>query len=305
MRGQQVFMESLIAHGVSTSSATRNHREPHPRRAAGLPAAQVHRDAARGRGAGRGQLLRPGDRKAGGGQRARGARARQCARHALQRLQGPRAAGRDRGAAGHAPPPARAGARPRSGGDGRAAHQVERPGGARRRVRADHAPRAEDRHRPAGRAGVRGPAHRRARAGDRGRAVPARAALPRGRARSGRHQAAAVLLLASRRPVIVAGDDAASAATEVSALAEQLGAAVWCEGIRAHQVLPSAHPNFRLGLPFDAVAIRKALDGADVVLLVGGPFFEEVWYAPGSPLPPGAAPSRWSRRPSAWRTNCR
>jgi benzoylformate decarboxylase len=54
-------------------------------------------------------------------------------------------------------------------------------------------------------------------------------------------------------------------------------------------VLPSAHPNFRLGLPFDADAIRKALDGADVVLLVGGPFFEEVWYAPGSPLPPGAA----------------
>jgi benzoylformate decarboxylase len=51
--------------------------------------------------------------------------------------------------------------------------------------------------------------------------------------------------------------------------------------------LPSAHPNFRLGLPFDTAAIRKALDGADVVLLVGGPFFEEVWYAPGSPLPAG------------------
>jgi benzoylformate decarboxylase len=41
-------------------------------------------------------------------------------------------------------------------------------------------------------------------------------------------------------------------------------------------------------LPFDAAAIRGALDGADVVLLIGGPFFEEVWYAPGSPLPPGA-----------------
>ena len=93
---------------------------------------------------------------------------------------------------------------------------------------------------------------------------------------------------ASRRPAIVVGDDAASAAAEVAALAERLGAAVWCEGIRMHQVLPSAHPNFRLGLPFDTVAIRKALDGADVVLLVGGPFFEEVWYAPGSPLPPGA-----------------
>jgi len=102
-------------------------------------------------------------------------------------------------------------------------------------------------------------------------------------------QAAAELLLGSLRPAIVVGDDAASGAAEVAALAEQLGAAVWCEGIRARQVLPSGHPNFRLGLPFDAVAIRRALDGADVVLLVGGPFFEEVWYAPGSPLPEGAA----------------
>ncbi len=102
-------------------------------------------------------------------------------------------------------------------------------------------------------------------------------------------RAAAELLLGSRRPAIVVGDDAAGAAAEVAALAEQLGAAVWCEGIRARQVVPSAHPNFRLGLPFDAVGIRKALDGADVVLLVGGPFFEEVWYAPGSPLPPAAA----------------
>jgi benzoylformate decarboxylase len=101
-------------------------------------------------------------------------------------------------------------------------------------------------------------------------------------------RAAAELLLGSRQPAIVAGDDAAGAAAEVAALAERLGAPVWCEGIRMHQVLPSAHPNFRLGLPFDALAIRTALEGADVVLLVGGPFFEEVWYAPGSPLPPGA-----------------
>ncbi len=98
-------------------------------------------------------------------------------------------------------------------------------------------------------------------------------------------EAAAALLLGSRRPAIVVGDDAASAAAELAALAEQLGAGVWCEGIRTHQVVPTNHPNFRLGLPFDAVAIRQALDGSDVVLLVGGPFFEEVWYAPGSPLP--------------------
>jgi benzoylformate decarboxylase len=99
---------------------------------------------------------------------------------------------------------------------------------------------------------------------------------------------AAELLLSGQRPAIVVGDDAASAPAEVAALAERLGAAVWCEGIRTHQVLPSAHPNFRLGLPFDAVAIRRALEGTDVALLVGGPFFEEVWYAPGSPLPVGA-----------------
>jgi benzoylformate decarboxylase len=102
-------------------------------------------------------------------------------------------------------------------------------------------------------------------------------------------QAAAELLRRAHRPAIVAGDDAAGAAAEVAALAELLGAAAWCEGIRTHQVLPTAHPSFRLGLPFDAVAIRRALEDADVVLLVGGPFFEEVWYAPGSPLPPGAA----------------
>jgi len=101
-------------------------------------------------------------------------------------------------------------------------------------------------------------------------------------------RAAAELLVGSRQPVIVIGDEAASAGVELAALATALGAAVWCEGIRTHQALPSAHPNFRLGLPFDTAAIRKALDGADVVLLVGGPFFEEVWYAPGSPLPAGA-----------------
>src|SRR5215475_13148640 len=101
-------------------------------------------------------------------------------------------------------------------------------------------------------------------------------------------RAAVEILAASRRPVIVAGDETAAAMAELATLASELGAAVWCEGIRARQALPSAHPNFRLGLPFDTVAIRKALDGADVVLLIGGPFFEEVWYAPGSPLPEGA-----------------
>jgi benzoylformate decarboxylase len=103
--------------------------------------------------------------------------------------------------------------------------------------------------------------------------------------------AAAELLLAGRGPVIVAGDDVArgGAQAELVALAERTGASVWSEGLRLHVTAPTAHPNYRGTLPFDAAALRRALEGADLVLLVGGPFFEEVWFTPGSPFPPGAA----------------
>ena len=103
--------------------------------------------------------------------------------------------------------------------------------------------------------------------------------------------AMAAVLRSSRRPVIVAGDDVGrrQASGELVALAERLGAAVWFEGLHQHVVFPTAHPSCRGSLGFDAAAIRKALEGADAVLLVGGPFFEEVWFAPGSPFPPEAA----------------
>jgi benzoylformate decarboxylase len=103
--------------------------------------------------------------------------------------------------------------------------------------------------------------------------------------------AAAEALASSRRPVIVAGDDVArgGAHEELVALAELLGAEVWVEGLRFHSVFPTSHPSYRGALPFDAAAIRKTLDGADAVLLVGGPFFEEVWFAPGTPFAADAA----------------
>jgi benzoylformate decarboxylase len=103
--------------------------------------------------------------------------------------------------------------------------------------------------------------------------------------------AIAEALLASRNPIIVAGDDVARGGGHVDllTLAERLGAAVWFEGLRQHVVFPTSHPNCRGSLPFDAAAIRKALDGADAVLLVGGRFFEEVWFAPGSPFAPEAS----------------
>ena len=52
--------------------------------------------------------------------------------------------------------------------------------------------------------------------------------------------------------------------------------------------LPSRHACAKGPLPADAAGIRKALDGADVVLMIGGAFFDDVWYAPGTPFPDGA-----------------
>jgi len=101
---------------------------------------------------------------------------------------------------------------------------------------------------------------------------------------------AAEKLSAAASPVIVAGDDVARAGAgqALEALAAALGAPIWVEGLRAQAVVASRHPLFRGALPFDAGAIRKAFDGADCILLVGGPFFEEVWHDAAHPFPAGA-----------------
>ncbi|MEK9776556.1 MAG: thiamine pyrophosphate-binding protein [Quisquiliibacterium sp.] len=101
---------------------------------------------------------------------------------------------------------------------------------------------------------------------------------------------AAALLRSARSPSIVVGDEVARS-RQVAALvrlAERIGAPVWFEGIRGHASFPSAHPQARTSLPFDAQGIARTLGSADLVLLVGGPFFEEVWFSAGSPFPPGA-----------------
>ncbi len=91
-------------------------------------------------------------------------------------------------------------------------------------------------------------------------------------------------------PVIVVSDDVARAGAtdDLVALAEAMGAGVWFEAIRHHSAFPNRHPNAKGILPVDAGAIRNALGNADLVLLIGGPFFEEVWFAPGAPFPDGA-----------------
>jgi len=104
-------------------------------------------------------------------------------------------------------------------------------------------------------------------------------------------EALAALLLTSQNPVIIAGDDVArSDATDaLVALTEAIGAPVWFEGLRHHAPFPTNHPSYRASLPGDAVQVRKALGEADLVLLLGGPFFEDIWYAPGGHIPNGAA----------------
>lgn len=97
-------------------------------------------------------------------------------------------------------------------------------------------------------------------------------------------------LLAAKQPVIVAGDDVARAGANdlLVRLAELVGASVWTEGLKLLNAFPTSHPSARLGLPLDAASLAKCLGDSDAVLLIGGPFFEEVWHSPGSPFPPGA-----------------
>src|SRR5436190_23831701 len=109
------------------------------------------------------------------------------------------------------------------------------------------------------------------------------------------------LLSAAKSPAIVAGDDVARAGADktLAKLVEKLGASVWFEGLRARNGFPTDHPAYRGTLAFDAPGGAKQFAGNDLVLLIGGPFFEEVWYAPGAPFPAGckvlqieAAPAR-------------
>src|SRR5262249_49676431 len=52
---------------------------------------------------------------------------------------------------------------------------------------------------------------------------------------------------------------------------------------------PTSHASACLRMPVEAAGIRKVFDGADVILLVGGSFFEEVWFEPGAAFPDDAA----------------
>lgn len=101
---------------------------------------------------------------------------------------------------------------------------------------------------------------------------------------------AADCLVAASQPVIFVGDKVArsGAVDEVVKLAELVGASVHGEILPAHVGFPNQHPNFSLRGAGDYAQIRSMTNDADLVLLVGGEFFEEVWYADVEPFPPAA-----------------
>src|SRR5262245_34632515 len=98
------------------------------------------------------------------------------------------------------------------------------------------------------------------------------------------------LLAAARAPLIISGDGVARAPDGVAALtrlAEVLVARVYGEPIYRRTNFPGDHPLWRGGLYPSPPAMRKSLDEADVVLIVGADVFTWFLHGTGSPFRPG------------------
>jgi benzoylformate decarboxylase len=100
----------------------------------------------------------------------------------------------------------------------------------------------------------------------------------------------AELILSSKDPAIIAGDDIAASGGHqaLTELAEQTGASVYLEGLRSQISIANRHPSLRSWVGFEAGTIRQVLAAHDLVMLIGGPFFEEVWFDAVGAIPEGA-----------------
>lgn len=100
---------------------------------------------------------------------------------------------------------------------------------------------------------------------------------------------AAELLAAAGAPAIIAGDGVArgGASGAVASLAASIGAPVFFDCLPAHMNIPFAHPNYVDRMPVRADLIRQKLQPFDMVVLIGGEFFEEAFYEGGALMPEG------------------
>jgi benzoylformate decarboxylase len=100
---------------------------------------------------------------------------------------------------------------------------------------------------------------------------------------------AAEVLCAAKNPTIIVGDrvSKSGAITEAVALAETLGARVYGEPQANSIAFPPEHPLFAGVLPSLSQGVRRALEPADVLLVIGLNLFQPFLYTPGGPLPAG------------------
>jgi benzoylformate decarboxylase len=100
-------------------------------------------------------------------------------------------------------------------------------------------------------------------------------------------QAAACLLAAAKRPLIMAGDAVAQSRehAELVELAELLGAPVYTEFVPNTASFPSSHPLFRGSMIRLAPEVRKILDQHDVLFSVGSDLFTLSLPSDVDPMP--------------------
>lgn len=98
------------------------------------------------------------------------------------------------------------------------------------------------------------------------------------------------MLSAADNPTIIYGDKVGRAGGQdaLVSLAECTGATVFAEVLPSQVSFPTQHPQFRGRIAQDHRLIRKSLGETDLVVLVGGEFFEEIWFAEESPFPADA-----------------
>jgi benzoylformate decarboxylase len=101
--------------------------------------------------------------------------------------------------------------------------------------------------------------------------------------------AAANLLAAAERPVILAGDGVArsGALAELAELAESIGAPVHLEGMDNSAPFPSTHPLFRGPITRLAPQVRKTLAQHDLLLSIGADLLTMSLPSEIEPIPPG------------------
>jgi len=97
-------------------------------------------------------------------------------------------------------------------------------------------------------------------------------------------------LTVAASPVLVLGSDLDGVVpmSELVALADAVDADVWAAPSLYRLPFPNRHRRFRGVLPAGITSVHDALEGHDLVVVLGAPVFRYHQHEPGSPLPDGA-----------------